>query len=43
MKEVIIKLGLGIFITWQTYYSYWFFKIHHLISSDPQTLRPLDP
>jgi hypothetical protein len=30
-KEVIVKIGLGLFIAWEFYYTYWFLKAHALI------------
>jgi len=31
MKEVYVKIGLGIFVIWEIFYQYWIFKIHKII------------
>ena len=27
-QEFFCKFGLGVFVLWETYYSYWWFAIH---------------
>jgi hypothetical protein len=30
-QEILYKIGLGVFVLWETYYSYWWFAIHKKI------------
>ena len=30
-KEILYKFGLGMFLLWEVYYSYWFLTIHKTI------------
>lgn len=30
-QEIIYKIGVGVFILWEVYYSYWWMTIHNKI------------
>ena len=30
-QEILYKFGLGVFVLWEVYYSYWFLTIHNKI------------
>jgi hypothetical protein len=30
-QEIFYKLGIGVFIIWELYYSYWFLTVHKKI------------
>jgi hypothetical protein len=32
-KETLTKIGLFVFTVWETYYTYWCFKVHHDLMS----------
>jgi hypothetical protein len=32
--EIFYKFGLGIFLLWEVYYSYWFLTIHKKIKKE---------